>query len=239
MDIKTVLVSILTSGIVTALFQAYVKQGINNHYSKKLASFNESLTIKAESRKLDFDRMIHDFSIYSTKRHEVYPKLFEKIYQSGYRVKFIKENSYLSHTFIKDKDTLEVYLRNKPFFQLEEEDINKIITAFQRHEDDTNNACLEASKLLKNILIGHLHSSSWAAYEYYSANMLYFSKDVSILVEETIAKLQFLLLNETEFFEESDREVLNNGIEFDRVLDKLKEKLQSELSIGDYKSENT
>ena len=42
-NIQNFIVSILTSGIVTLLFQSFVKGGINNYFNKKMVKFEDDI----------------------------------------------------------------------------------------------------------------------------------------------------------------------------------------------------
>jgi hypothetical protein len=89
MDWQSVAVSILTSSFVTLIISTYVKGGIGNFYNKKLARFNNDLNLVLEEKKLDFQRKIHDFSLYSNKRHEIYPEIYKKFKKSTNSISYL------------------------------------------------------------------------------------------------------------------------------------------------------
>ncbi|MGG6362240.1 hypothetical protein ACQ5SI_23925 [Peribacillus frigoritolerans] len=89
MDWQPIVVSILTSSIVTLTISTFVKGGIGNFYNKKLARFNSDLNLVLEEKKLDFQRKIYDFGLYSTKRHEIYPEIYKKLIKSTNSISYL------------------------------------------------------------------------------------------------------------------------------------------------------
>ncbi|MEM5598395.1 hypothetical protein AAHB53_22535 [Niallia circulans] len=85
MEWKTILISIISSSGV-ALFA--VKGGISHFYNRRLESFRNELTLLTEEKKLDFQRKIHDFSLYSNKRHELYPEIYKNLLKAKKELKF-------------------------------------------------------------------------------------------------------------------------------------------------------
>lgn len=77
MDWNTFLISLLTSSGVTVIFNFIIKGGISHFYNRKLENFKTDLSLLVEKKKLDFQRKIHDFSLYSNKRHEIYPEIYK------------------------------------------------------------------------------------------------------------------------------------------------------------------
>ncbi|MFP3668961.1 hypothetical protein SB717_27875 [Priestia sp. SIMBA_032] len=100
MEIAGLITTIVTSGVVSSLItiglQMFLKGRINYHFSKRLDSFKEQFSNQAEIRKMDIDKQLHDFTLYSTKRHEIHPELFKQIYKlngESHRLKAIKKDS--------------------------------------------------------------------------------------------------------------------------------------------------
>ncbi len=88
MEWDTVVISILTSSVVTLIINTFIRGGIKHLYDRKLESYRTDLTLIAEEKKLDFQRKIHDFSLYSNKRHELYPEIYKNLIKAKKELEF-------------------------------------------------------------------------------------------------------------------------------------------------------
>jgi hypothetical protein len=88
--LSNIIVSVITSTVVTLIINTIIKGGIGFYFSSRLEKFKTDLVIITEEKKLDFQKKIHGFSLYSNKRHEVYPMLYKN---------FIEANDALSHSY--------------------------------------------------------------------------------------------------------------------------------------------
>ena len=65
--------TILGLGIFT--FRKYITSQIEHLFGKKLEDRKHQLSLIMEDTKFDFQRKIHDFTLYATKKHEAYAEL--------------------------------------------------------------------------------------------------------------------------------------------------------------------
>lgn len=242
MDFQSIATAIVTSGIVSSLFtlgiQTYLKQGITHHFNKELALFNAEIAVQAESRKLDFDRKMHDFSIYSTKRHEAYPELFKQLYKVIADFKGVENTVLISTEFIalEDNNSFVDYL-NELGIIFNERLTNQINELFKEYEKDLDleKHLLKRRHIIETHLLKEIGKKYDALNEFQGANLLYFSEDVLKKSNIIIQGLGYLIVPTTippHLKQEYDMNSFCQEIESE--LFQLKDIITKELSIGDY-----
>ncbi|AUO12325.2 hypothetical protein [Priestia megaterium] len=242
MDMQTVLMTVVTSGVVSSLatlgIQTFLKQGITHHFNKELALFNAEITLQAENRKLDLDRRMHDFSIYSNKRHEAYPELFKQIHKVIANFKGIEDIVLISTEFIplEDKSSFTNYLNDLGII-FSERLTNEIDELFKEYEEgsDLDRHLLKARHIIETHLLKEVGKKYDELQEFYIVNLLYFSDDVSKESNILIQGLGYLIAPIT--VPPHLKEKFNKDLLYDEIesgLFKLKEIIKKELSIGDY-----
>lgn len=237
MDLQGIATAIVTSGVVSGLVtlgtQTYLKGKINHHFSRKLEEFKGELTVQAEHRKLDFDRKIHDFSIYSTKRYEIYPDLFKQIYglQAFLFQKEIIDSLPESVASIKEitdfLETREIPLLEKGLLRVE-----KLFPPYKEAREQPNaELAAERLELMKrSIELDVLFSMNIRIRDtsrFFAENILYLSDDVSSKTSKFLNTLT-KYSNPNEELDQSAKAMIEGLIE------DLRKTLKKELSVGDY-----
>jgi dsRNA-specific ribonuclease len=74
--------AVTIGAIVYFLFKKTAENFISNHFQKQLEEYRHQLNYIAEEKRFDFQRMLNDFSQYSSKRHEVYPELYKLLLET-------------------------------------------------------------------------------------------------------------------------------------------------------------
>lgn len=212
---------------------------LNHQYDKRLASFNEQITIDAELRKLDFDRKIHDFSIYSVKRYEVYPDLFKRIYRTQVTLWHRKSLFPIPSDITSIKDVIE--LVEDANISLQEETISQLdelLTQYEtvkvRNKDKKENL----NKILNDILevmsrliyidcTEYLVKQQDQLVDFYTENVLYLSEEVSSKGWEAVKKLGEAIRTK----DSTDENLISD---LNRTVEELQAILKQELSVGDY-----
>lgn len=242
MNVQTILITIATSGVVSSLatlgIQTFLKQGITHHFNKELALFNAEITLQAENRKLDLDRRMHDFSIYSTKRHEAYPELFKQLHKVIADFKGIENTVLISTEFIdlEDRNSLTDYLNDLGII-FNEKLANQIDELFKEYEShsDLDRHLLKARHIIETHLLKEVGKKYDELQEFHIVNLLYFSDEVSKKSNTLIQGLGYLIAPITvppHLKGKFNKDLLYEEIE--SGLFKLKEIIKKELSIGDY-----
>ncbi|WP_445505806.1 hypothetical protein [Niallia sp. 03091] len=220
MDWKSVVISMFTSSIVTLIINSMIRGGISHFYNKKLENFKSELSLLTEEKKLDFQRKIHDFSLYSTKRHEIYPILYKKISDSFNDISLLNKWEQLSVNLRQrqENSNLENQLPNT---------IEKIKETLQKTEE-----CLDyfidndlyISKELSHSLsdlIGRLAGVS---------NYMHIKK---LLENNNNIELSRDIIGTR--YDQNDLDVNSEIEKLNDEIYKVKEQMKLELGVGDYK----
>ncbi|MGG3966093.1 hypothetical protein [Heyndrickxia faecalis] len=228
-------ISFVTSSIVTILFQTITKGFINNVFKKQLEKYKDKINQHAEERKLDFERKIHDFSLYSKKRHELYPEIYKKIYMINYHLSTYGEQAALDKSFIGNKDEILPYYHNIGLV-LDQKLQDFIVNKCENEWDIDSNFCLiQISKQVKIWLFSLLRTEIEDANEFFRGNILFISVEAAKKIEKLFAAFSFL------YEQELQPKNINEEDKIDKILlqqdiDNLREIMVKELGVGDYKS---
>ncbi|PES94702.1 hypothetical protein CN510_16775 [Priestia megaterium] len=211
-------------------------RSLNYHYDKKLASFNAEIIKEAEKGKEDFQRKIHDFTLYSKKRHEIYPELFKGIGKLFYDIKYIDAKAFLSEEMVESKRELVMYFEDLNILP-NEKFKRQIEKYYDEYEKDFNfrKLCLQLNNALRNNLTVELAKEFGRLEDYHGGNILYLSDEVSEKSGGFIKGLGYLIsptILAPYLSEEVDLDLLKKDM--DDALEDLKQVMKRELSVGDY-----
>lgn len=235
MDWKTILTSLVTSSVVTLIISTLIKGGIGFYYSRKLEDFKKDLSTLLEYEKFDFQRRIHDFSLYSSQRHIVYPELYKLIITTFNNIRY---SNYCPVT--NEKTMRESYLvnllREKRY---KEEQIEKYLIMWR--ENPTS-----VFDILEDVFIrkdaAEISKGNEKLFEYFNLNELFLSDKLSQIVDETVANLTQLSAEVPHilFYNNShDLELTEAMIrEINNQVQHIKSIIKDELSIADYQKGN-
>ncbi|MFB1098186.1 hypothetical protein [Terribacillus sp. JSM ZJ617] len=221
-----------STATVIAILTFLGRQGIQGYINlvtqKSLSNYKYELDKIAREKEHDLQRKIHDFGLYSTKRHEKYSEAFRLLhiaYSSALKVVEIKNlNEYLEMHGNNWRSLLN-YLH---IHDMDKESINKIIYArenFQFKKTMTDNLVLVKYKEPASVHFNNAES-------YIFQNELYFSSEVEGLAQESSIAIKALFTSKNSCNDSSD-----NGDDAYNKLEELKEKMKQEMSVGYY--ENT
>ncbi|MGG0337175.1 hypothetical protein [Priestia aryabhattai] len=240
----------IIGGLLLLLIQTTLKQGVayqykkklkdfNHQYDEKLASFNEQIAIQAEYRKLDFDRKIHDFSLYSSKRHELYPALFKQIHQLEHILRVADDTSFIHLDNVTSKDQILPLIKKiarlsnfKPLEMAIDEEIISGIQEFDPNEHPDWNIFLG---ILKDLLINNIWMEIFKDIRlldvFVSDNVLYFSEDVISKVTDISDDLKTISIGRHKISNQ-ERESIRRKMQ--RNINELRLMIKKELTVGDY-----
>ena len=74
-----ILLGIVIYIVLRLAFPRYVNDAIDNKFSKKLEEHKHKLQQITLAETHNYQRLIRDFDLFTTKRHEIYPELFKII----------------------------------------------------------------------------------------------------------------------------------------------------------------
>ncbi|WP_427127934.1 hypothetical protein ACQCPQ_31020 (plasmid) [Priestia megaterium] len=211
---------------------------LDHHYAQQLAEFNAEITNKSNREQQDFQRKIHDFSLYSKKKHEIYPEVFQLIREIEYVFQQI-DDSLSVHLLEPVNSTDEIM----PFLKkLSELMHSKTISAVVADEvflniiKATADLELEEGKELATIafmsaLSRELFKNIRLLDNFFSFNVLYFSDESCVYIQDIILIFFDIVLSEETF---SDEFSFSNKDELHEKIDELREIFRREISVGDY-----
>ncbi|MCL7871049.1 MULTISPECIES: hypothetical protein [Bacillus] len=228
---QPIVTSIITSSIVTLIVQTLIKEFFANSFRKSFEKYKEQLTIHAENRKLDFDRKLHDFSLYSNRRHEIYPEIYKRIFEINKTLQTYEEKVKLNNQTIKQPEDILVYY-DIIGIDLTPETVEKIQKKCdEKWAVDIAICLLQVSRLVKNQLAVELRKYIEDSYNFFSHNMLFLSDNVN-------TKIDYLFDLFAEEFDKRQANASATQVEAIQIIDEkiieLKESLSSELKRGDY-----
>ncbi|MFP7483365.1 hypothetical protein SFC65_04330 [Priestia filamentosa] len=223
--VKTLLVSAGSSALVALVIQHFIKGGIKSFYDKRLEKFKDEIAIYAEQRKLDFDRKLHDFSLYSSKRHELYPQLFKRVYELNYSMRFAHDRAFLSSRFIHSLEDIEPYFKGLKISL--DEDLKNYIENKQNEWEEDKDLCLKTiSSVIRDALYYKAGQDLKELDEFFMGNILFFSDSVVEKTQKVVE--EFVTFSLLIRHPDGGRETLNADIVgLERIL-------KREMKMGDY-----
>lgn len=252
MELGELVITALSSSAVTGLgiflTRTWMKAGINDYYTKKLSKFNEQITIQAEIRKQDIDKRFHDFTLYSTKRHDVYSELYKQIHRIYFEFDVIKQLAIVGVNSASRSGNVGVIFEelNKSFL-LGEKAVNelKALSFDSTNEKNLNNVIKQVKHIIKKNGFTNLALSLKNTGDFFLENVLYYSKETLDLATDLLNDLGSLLDDKFELsvqdfkgyleYEEVELKDKFHTIryqEMEKKLTALRQIMQKELSIS-------
>lgn len=220
--------ALIGSGLTIFILRRFADNWIKHLFDTKLADHQAVLASVSDSERYNYQRLIHDFNQYSSKKHDVYPELYKLILTAQGQIVGLMGFGYMIDFDKFSKDDAEKYLSTRSILPSEQRSILSL------WDMDKRTAVNNLRHILRNIEIGHARSKWFEARAYCWSSSLYLSERVSEQVEKV-----FLLLNEYlvhveipgtqngSFFGEK-------GEQISKVMDEVKILMKQELSIADY-----
>ncbi|HWO78762.1 MAG TPA: hypothetical protein VNM69_23125 [Bacillus sp. (in: firmicutes)] len=233
MDLSNIFTSITTSAIVTGLItlalNTWIKGKINLNYDKKIEKFKDELAELSEQRKLDFERKIHDFSLYSSKKHNVYPEIYKLLLETRLFLIHCNTENEIPLSLRENPRGLNVYLID---MGVPEEKRKELMYNYDINKSNSIKDMAEVIFLLK---INDLSKNITKAKDFFYANEIYVSEELSTRIEHVLNNFQ-LALSQL-IFSIDNKEIdfpysLIDQIELD--LKYIRGHIKDELAIADY-----
>jgi hypothetical protein len=219
--------ALLSSGILGTLFYFILKKMISNHFDKKLAEHKQSLDILTEQKKAEFQKQIHDFTLYNTKKHEIYSELYKLLLIAfGYSSSLVGFRTMPDYSEYSASD-LKKALEEK---QLLGSKIDEFVTLLQK---DPSLADKEIKSYLKIIEPQIATSKYNDAKNFYLLNELYLDEGISNVVEQTLDEIsRFIddIESRFQFGEKPEVNFSDRKRKIDTKLKELKKLMRYELS---------
>jgi hypothetical protein len=188
-----------------------------------------------EKYKFNYQRKIHDFGLYSNKRHEIYPELYKQIRRCA--SEYLQTDKTLKRYNIPDfsdysVEDVEISIRDR----VNEEKVNELLVLFAENKQD---GIKEIERQIKYSQLLKQKRLNLDTHDYFLINELYLTKEVGELWEKIFNRIH--VLTESYIFDWIyDKPMSFNGSDLGEIsdnLDALLEIFKEELSIGDYSSQ--
>lgn len=227
-------------------------KSLDYHYNTKLAYFNAEIAVQADNRKEEIDKKFHEFTLYSTKRHEIYPELFSQIYKINAEFASIRHLLILAvNSAGRSGNVRSMFEELDSSYSVGKEALDKLDYLYNNRGGNLNNYVREVRYKAEEILYTHLSRKLKSTGDFFMGNLLYYSEDVLKLSEKLLGNLGELLDSKVDFamkvyrkfptVEEEDKEVMKQYIAreaIEKMLIELRHMLQEELSIKDISTQN-
>lgn len=86
-------------------FRKYIGSQIEHLFGKRLEDHKHELSLITEAAKFDFQRKIHDFTLYATKKHEAYAELNNALQNAAGKISDL-EDMQKEHNFTETQHAL-------------------------------------------------------------------------------------------------------------------------------------
>lgn len=216
-----------------------VKKNVDQYFNKSLEEYRTELQGFLENKKFDFQRMIHDFSLYRNKKHETYPELYKLLIEAIYGLQNLRNNWQFPDFSLYTKNLIVKYMEEKG---VEQEKINNISDRW-----DEIKPVEELKYELKMFEWRKVQKDFSIANEYFLRSELFLSEEIALLMRQitqdgdVILKnlaMEILILT----YRIEPEEILYNPKEETEILhsrvkdycEKLKNELKRELAIAEY-----
>ncbi|MEN0643346.1 hypothetical protein MKY91_09335 [Alkalicoccobacillus gibsonii] len=226
---SVVIGALLGSGGVMLLVNTWIDRKVGNKFDIELSNHESELNKIRDASSFDYQRKIHDFSMYSTRKHEIYGSLFKKVRKAKDKIDELDG--------IEDRVSKEIDQYQRQDFVDIAESINEDEVRYPMLDEINNGYMTLVLQYEKERLRGSECFKTAEAFDelntYYSLNELFVSPEVEDLINPTLNCMEKLincyLKNEEEY-------ISSLKDELSKRITSLKARLKEEISVGDYKN---
>lgn len=234
---------ILTSAVTTAVLPFVGKRFIDNYFKNRLEDHKHDLSLLSKGVDFDYQRQIHDFNLFSSKKHEVYAELYSQLVNAKNEMEIVTSN-YRQYPKFKDY-TVENVSEFLTGLAISQEEIDRLTGRFDLDKTNTIN---ELTAKVDYNLLSEANITRVKTTEYLLKSEIYLSEKVSELTHDITDNFNKLTKNENMLIEirsagkinpeiSSKQKKLNEQLVIQ--LKELREKMQEEISVGYYNKDNT
>ncbi|MFP7479484.1 hypothetical protein [Terribacillus saccharophilus] len=235
-----VTISALLSPLIVFLIKKYIEAKVKHGFDKGLEDHKHDLQLLTKEVEYDYQRRIHDFSLFSSKKHEVYPQLYSLI--SDLHMKFeIASSAYKEYPDFRTDtkfDRIEEYLKKH---EVSDDSIEQVKTEWL-FDKQKGIQKFQTSLDFQEILV--TDKKRVEAYKEFLNKELFTGSELSDLIKEFLNDIRMVLVEETDKVLYGEYE--GNRQEYYKKLrqkqedirgkkDKIKVMIQNELNIDNNK----
>lgn len=228
--IKSIAVpALVTSGII----HFYIKHRIKTELNKEVETHIAELTQIRDREAFNYQRKIHDFTLYSTKRHDIYIQIYKSLLDAKSKVFSliggISNTNFNFYSVVGGQSEMHEFIETEEMTHVDREELKLLaktneVVKFDKKvkEIDKKNRINEASKAIVELNNEYL------------LNELFISVEVSNEINSFLSNLR-KLYSVSIYNTSGDWTQLKDGLTKQQQI--IKEMIKEELSIGDYKDE--
>ncbi|MYL30727.1 hypothetical protein GLW03_12915 [Halobacillus halophilus] len=222
-----IIITVLTSGATTtaviALYRHFLSRNIESYKNELL---------------YDLQRKVHDFQLYSNKKHEIYAEIYKQLYLCNNEIKLVTAiykqfEYYINYT----QKELEDFLNERKVLQIEKDEIKRLFSTDKGKMAEKIHDIIGRDKFLE------VEKLRIKTYQFTCETLIYQSEEVDSLCDK-ITDNQAEILKVFNKYKVSPNkkqtldcvETLN--VELDGLIKDLQRAMQNELSIGYYGNES-
>ncbi|ACT00207.1 hypothetical protein [Paenibacillus sp. JDR-2] len=213
------------------------KVNVDHIFNKKLENHKSELQSLQEYNKFDLQRKMHDFSLYNSKKHAIYPNVYELFLNAQGRLNELRGGRRVPD--YKNMSSIELRHTLKEIYELDNVYLDPIIASWET--EDREHQYVELRKFIKRVEIVQARMSVTEARNQTLLQWLYFSENIA----EELHQLSIYMLHYLVDIEFEDEMKGPDGVELrkamsakkeeiDRLLTKVRADLQAELKKGYY-----
>ncbi|WP_146065536.1 hypothetical protein [Paenibacillus sp. UNC499MF] len=238
--IKVALPVLLTLGI--GIFTNWKLERTKTTLNKDLENHKQLLAIITEKSKLDNQKMMHDFNLYRTKKHEIYPEMYKLLIAGHYDIARLLDDWSMPDFSHHSKEMLNSYLISRG---LSEEEAQALLI-----NRGVVNDPFELKFRIKMLDWNDTFHRFKYANEYYLRSQLYFSEEALRLVKSYLDISSAIIKDLVPYIHarsyqldmEAYKELFSLNLEgnvakIKEGINDLREQLKKELSIAEYEPE--
>ncbi|MDT8980001.1 hypothetical protein RQP50_27605 [Paenibacillus sp. chi10] len=235
---------ILSVGGAIWLFVKHTSEKyIDQQFQKKIEEYKTNLQGVLETKKFDLQRMMLDFNLYRSKKHEIYPELFKLFLKATYGLNNLKNNWDFPLFQLLSKEFVERYLIEKSVGQKE---IEYLTDRWLEDEEAAEEKIQDIKYAIKRLETKSVKNDYEVFRNYFLEVELFLSDEGVKVIQEIIQDFDEILENiiyDIFMISYEMDEVLNNKARTDTDtlykqislnVDKLKKQFKNELSVAEY-----
>lgn len=209
-----------------------IEAGVDHRFAERLASHKHELSMIEEAARFDYQRRLHDFELFVSKKHEVYARLWELVRRAEGAV--LGLFGFRREAKFEEMNAADV----KEYLKLADFPVGKqkeILAGWESNRSEAAKALREVKRLLE------VEKSRLARQEvvnYLLANELYFSDSVAALTEEYVDQLHDKIsrADYPEIARSQPEKYSNDDVR--ETIKNLKRVMRREVSVGYYREES-
>ena len=224
---------VVSSGASTILAIFIIKRSIGSaidgYFQKRVEDYKYQLNTLTEALRFDYERKIHNFGLFTSKKHEIYMELNKLLLIADGKVRGLMGLRHVPDYWSFSLEDIQKFIGPKNFMPSIKD---KILSNW---ESNKRLAIDELEKYLRNIEFHEARTAVFEAKNYFWFSQLYLSDDVISHSKKLLDRLSRLRIH----YEIPDRHQKQEKIdqletEITESLDNTITTMRKELGIGDY-----